>query len=67
MAFYTIRKTTNGVTVWLKRMGPATIWGPKEQALRFTELGVVRLVLRSLPKAHNAEVETEETGAPSAR
>ena len=61
MAFY-IRKTANDVTVWLKRMGPAIIWGPQEQALRFTELGVARMALHKIPKADKAEIAADESG-----
>lgn len=57
MASFYIRKTANGATIWLKRTGPAIIWGPKEQALEFISLGVARMTLRVLPKADRAEIE----------
>ena len=63
MAFY-ISKTANGVTVWLKRMGPAIIWGPKDQALQFTSVGVARMALQRIPKADKAEIETEGSETP---
>lgn len=63
MAFY-IRKTIDGVTVWLKRVGPAIIWGPKGQALKFTAMGVARMTLQRIPKADKAEIETEESDPP---
>ena len=59
MAFY-VRKSANGATVWLKRMGPAIIWGPKEQALKFPALGMARMALHSIPKADKAEIETDD-------
>ncbi|HEY1506430.1 MAG TPA: hypothetical protein VGF92_19145 [Stellaceae bacterium] len=61
MAFY-IRKTANGVTVWLKRMGPAIIWGPKDQALKFTAIGVARMALQRIPKTDKVEIDTDEPG-----
>lgn len=63
MASY-ISKTANGVTVWLKRMGPAIIWGPKDQALQFTAVGVARMALQRIPKADKAEIETEASETP---
>ena len=66
MALYYIRKTaSSGVTVWLKRVGPAIIWGPKDQALEFTAIGPARMTLHAIPKADKAEIETEELAAPS--
>jgi len=55
VAFY-IRKMANGATVWLQRVGPAIIWGPKEQALQFIAIGVARQMLRRVPKADRAEI-----------
>jgi hypothetical protein len=65
LAFY-IRKTNNGVAVWLKRTGPAIIWGPKEQALRFTAIGVARMTLHAVPKADKAEIETDSEASGDA-
>lgn len=58
MAFY-IRKTVNGKSLWLKRLVPAIVWGPKAQALKFESKGAARLVLPNIPKADRAEVVDE--------
>jgi hypothetical protein len=57
---FTIRKTVNGKSVWLKRLSPAIVWGPKAQAMKFEAKGDARLVLPSIPKADRAEVVDEE-------
>ncbi len=61
MAFY-ICKTTNGRSLWLKRLTPAIVWGPKAQAMTFATKGAARLVLPHVPKADQAAVVDDETG-----
>jgi hypothetical protein len=58
-----IRKTANGRTVWLTRVGPAMIWGPKDQALKFVAIGVARMALRSVAKTDQAEIEIDDDSA----
>ena len=65
VAFY-IRKMANGKAVWLKRVGPAVIWGPKPQAINFATRGVARMTLSNIPKADKAEVVDDAAGEASA-
>lgn len=65
MAFY-IRKTANGKSVWLKRLAPAIVWGPKAQAMKFASKGAARLMLPAIPKADGAEVVDEAANGASA-
>jgi hypothetical protein len=59
VAFY-IRKMVNGRSVWLKRMAPAIVWGPKSQAMAFASKGAARLIQQNIPKADQAEVASED-------
>lgn len=59
MAF-TICKTANGQSLWLKRLTPAIVWGPKDQAMKFATKGDARLVLPTIPKADQAAVVEDE-------
>jgi len=49
MAFY-IRKTANGLHVWLKRDMPWVAWGPQDQARPFANKPDAVLTLRRLPR-----------------
>jgi hypothetical protein len=62
VGFY-IRKIANGNAVWLKRLTPAIVWGPKEQAMKFQSKGAARMVLPNVPKADQAEVIDESVDA----
>jgi hypothetical protein len=57
---FNIRKMANGKPVWLKRLVPAVVWGPKDQAMKFESKGAARMVLPNVPKADRAEVVDEE-------
>lgn len=59
MAFY-IRKMANGNSLWLKRLAPAIVWGPKTQAMKFESKGAAHMVLPNVPKADRAEVVDEK-------
>jgi hypothetical protein len=63
VAFY-IRKSVSGKTLWLKRLSPAIVWGPKDQAMTFQSKGAARMVLPNVPKADGAEVVDDD--APDA-
>ena len=60
--FY-IEKKPNGVPVWLKRLGPAVVWGPKELAMKFPTLGTARMMLARVPKTDEARVVSDEEPA----
>jgi hypothetical protein len=61
VAFY-IRKLANGKSLWLKRLVPATVWGPQEQAMKFDSKGAARMALPNVPKAEGAEI-VEDSGS----
>ena len=63
VAFY-IRKMVNGRSVWLKRMAPAIVWGPKSQAMPFASKGAARLILQNIPRADQAEVMAGDESDP---
>jgi hypothetical protein len=60
LAFY-IRKMANGKSLWLKRLAPVIVWGPKVQAMTFASKGAARMVLPNVPKADKAEIVGDET------
>lgn len=59
MAFY-IRKLVDGKSLWLKRLAPAIVWGPKAQAMSFKSKGAARMVMPNVPKADRAEIVDED-------
>jgi hypothetical protein len=60
LAFH-IRKTAEGRALWLKRLTPAIVWGPKVQARIFATKGDARLTLALIPKADRAAIVDDET------
>ena len=65
MAFY-IRKTASGVSSWLKRLSPMTVWGPKSQGMKFRTKGDARLALQNFPKPDQVEIVDDAAGEPLA-
>jgi hypothetical protein len=55
-----IRKTAEGRALWLKRLTPAIVWGPKAQAMKFASKGDARLVLPLIPRADQATVADDD-------
>jgi len=64
MAFY-IRKTANGLDVWLKREMPWVAWGPHEQARPFSNRLDALVTLRRLPREQRHGVTV--VGEPAAQ
>jgi len=64
MAFY-IRKTANGLNVWLKREMPWVAWGPEDQARVFANKSDALWALRSLPREQRHGVTI--VGEPAAQ